>query len=256
MNRATRHALSAAVLLALAGIAVLACLRLGERGQWEAARWRPFTRPATWTNLIVPGLLDTLEAASIATVLALGFAVVFAAARLSDHRVVRIPAGAVVEFFRGTPVLILIFFAQFGAGSLLGLTVPALAAVVFGLTLYNGSVIAEILRAGVRALPSGQAEAAQSIGLRKTQAMRYVLFPQAVTAMLPSIVGQLAVLLKDTSLGFIIAYEELLNAGVRTIPANYDNEIPAVIVVAALYILMNLAIGHTATRLERRTAAR
>ncbi|WP_169944167.1 amino acid ABC transporter permease [Microbispora sp. H11081] len=242
--------LAFAVVLLLA--AYFVWTKFEEKGQWKGELWQPFLRADTWTELILPGLVNTLTAAALAAVLALLFGAVFGIARLSDHRWVRVPAAVVVEAFRAVPVLMLIFFAQYG-GSLAGLVVTEFAAVVFGLTVYNGSVLAEIVRAGILAVPRGQAEAGSAIGLRKNQVMRLILLPQAVTAMMPAIVSQLVVLLKDTALGFVVAYADLLNAGARVVPANYANLIPSVIVIAAIYIVINLALGYLATWLERRS---
>ncbi|GAA2733751.1 amino acid ABC transporter permease [Actinocorallia aurantiaca] len=221
--------------------------------QWDGELWKPFLDPEVWTGLILPGLWGTLSAAAVSAVLALLFGVVFGLGRLSDHRWLRLPAGGVVEFFRAIPVLIMIFFAQAGAFAVFGYVMPAFWAVVIGLTLYNGSVLAEVFRSGVQSVARGQSEAAYALGLRKGGVMRLILLPQAVTAMLPAIVSQMIVLLKDTALGYIIAYEDLLNAGFRVIPANYGNIIPAAIVVAAVYIAINLALGQFATWLEGRS---
>ncbi|MBX6768293.1 MAG: amino acid ABC transporter permease, partial [Actinomadura rubrobrunea] len=255
---------SAVALLALFGAVVW---RMAVKQQFKAELWTPFLEWQVWEGLILPGLANTLKAAAVATVLALLFGGVFGLARLSDHWWIRVPAGAVVEFFRSIPLLILIFLAFFlpnkispviaespfgqfqrlsveyffsifgveiNAGTI---TVPAFAAVVFGLVMYNGSVLAEVVRAGVLSVPKGQAEAAYSIGLRKSGVMRLVLLPQAITAMMPAIVSQLVVLLKDTALGFIIAYNELLQAGFKQVPANYHNNlIQAGLVVAVIYI--------------------
>jgi glutamate transport system permease protein len=132
--------------------------------------------------------------------------------------------------------------------------VSAFAAVVFGLVMYNGSVLAEVVRAGVNAIPKGQSEAAYSIGMRKNAVLRMVLLPQAITAMMPAIVSQLVVLLKDTALGFIIAFPELLQAGFKQVPPNYHNNLlQAGIVVAIIYIAINMALSAVATWLEGRS---
>ncbi len=244
--------LSVAVLLF---IAYLVISTLGEKGQLDAAKWEPFLRGDTWTGFILPGLVGTLQAAVVAAVLAVIFGVLFGLGRLSDHRVIRVVCGGIVEFFRAIPLLILIFFVQAGPATLSGYTmsVPAFWAVVIGLTLYNGSVLAEIVRAGILAVPKGQSEAAYAIGLRKSQVMRLVLVPQATTAMMPAIISQMVVLLKDTALGWIIAYEDLLNAGLKQFAVNYGNLIPSAIVLALIYVLINLALGALAHRLERRS---
>jgi glutamate transport system permease protein len=167
------------------------------------------------------------------------------------------PAGAVVELFRAIPLLLLIFFASYVPGALTDFTwnPSALQAVVFGLTMYNGSVLAEVVRAGIRAVPNGQSEAGYAIGLRKGQLMRLILVPQAITAMMPAIVSQLVVLLKDTALGTIIAYDNL-TSNVSILQNLYTNAIPAAIVIACVYIPINLALSWIATQLERRNRRR
>ena len=178
----------------------------------------------------------------------------FGLARLSDHRWIALPAGAVVETFRAIPLLLLIFFIFYLAPTVFGGGDYALMAVVAGLVLYNGSVLAEIVRAGVRAVPRGQSEASYALGMRKNQVMRLVLLPQAVTAMMPAIVSQLVVLLKDTALGYIIAYVDLLNMGFKIIPAVFFGSlIPAAIVIGIIYIGLNLALSALATWLEKRS---
>ena len=282
--QARNRMLGIVVTVVLAAVLGVLVWRLSDKGQFAAKLWTPFTEWTVWRHLIIPGLLNTLKAAAVAAVLALLFGIVFGLARLSDHWWIRIPAGAVVEFFRGIPLLILIFlaffvpnkispeiadsqlgqlqrisvdyfFSIFGVESNAGVvTVPAFAAVVFGLTMYNGSVLAEVVRAGVLSIPKGQSEAAYSIGLRKNGVLRLVLLPQAITVMMPAIVSQIVVLLKDTALGFIIAYPELLQAGFKQVPANYSNNVlQAGIVVAIIYIAINMSVSRLATWLEARS---
>jgi glutamate transport system permease protein len=157
-----------------------------------------------------------------------------------------------VEFFRALPLVLLIFFAFLGLPQL-GVDVGGFGALVIGLTLYNGSVLAEAFRAGIRAVPTGQSEAAYAIGMRKNQVMREILIPQAARAMLPVIVSQLVVLVKDTALGYIIGYTELLQLGVNTLSANFGNVVAAAIVAAIIYIVLNSALTALAGWLERRT---
>ncbi|MEV6984324.1 amino acid ABC transporter permease [Sphaerisporangium sp. NPDC051017] len=243
--------MSAVVLLAIAYVVIKG---LADKGQFEGRLWEPFLQAQVWTGQIIPGIVATLEAALLSAALALVFGVLFGLGRLSDHAWIRVPAAAVVEFFRAIPLLLLIFFAQAGPATISGYTVsvPAFAAVVIGLTLYNGSVLAEVFRAGVLSVPRGQSEAGYSLGLRKSGVMRLILLPQATTAMMPAIVSQMVVLLKDTALGWVIAYEELLNYGLKQIPSNFGNLIPSAIVISLVYIAINLALSYVANRLERR----
>ncbi|MET8278446.1 amino acid ABC transporter permease [Micromonospora sp. NPDC005174] len=242
--------------VALAGLAWWVYAKFDEAGQWEGALWKPFTEAATWTQFIWPGLRATLWAAAVGMVLSLTFGIVFAVGRLSERRWISIPAGAVVEFFRAVPLLIMIFFVFYGVPFLIQAPVTAFWAVVIGLTLYNGSVLAEAFRAGIRSLPAGQSEAGYAIGMRKSQVMQLILVPQAARAMLPVIVSQLVVLLKDTALGYIVAYPELLQRGVNDLAANKGNIVAAAIVAAAIYIVINSLLTALANWLDRRSQRR
>ena len=249
--RARNRLLSVVFGLALLGLAWWIYVKFDEKGQWAAEKWKPLIQGDVWRNIVIPGLEGTLKAAALAGVLALVLGVVLGLGRLSDRWWIRLPAATIVELFRAIPLLILIFFAFFGSFAILGTAISAFAAVVFGLTLYNGSVIAEIVRAGVYAVPSGQAEAAYALGLRKGAVLRLVQLPQAVRYMLPVLVAQLVVLLKDSALGYVIGYVELLRQA-NQIGTEFNNIVQAAILIAAIYIVINLILGWCATRLERR----
>ncbi|SDY50224.1 amino acid ABC transporter membrane protein 2, PAAT family [Micromonospora pattaloongensis] len=221
---------------AIVGLIGWAVYRFWQTGQFEARKWEQFQYAAVQRELLA-GYLATLKAAGIATVLALLFGALFAAARLSDRWILRAPATFVVELFRAIPLLILIFFGYY-VPLQYGWSIDKLWALVIGLTLYNGSVLAEIFRAGINAVPRGQSEGAYAIGMRKNQVIRLILLPQAVRAMLPAIVSQLVVLLKDTALGFIITYPELLFVG-KQIGGRLAFGLPYVptyLIVAVIYI--------------------
>ncbi|MEV5439039.1 amino acid ABC transporter permease [Streptomyces sp. NPDC052682] len=229
---------------------------LKDKGQLEWALWEPFfTGTEAWSTYIWPGLQNTLKAAALAMIIALPLGAVFGIARLSDHVWVRVPATVVVEFFRAIPVLVLMIFANavYAEYSNVPSDDRPLYAVVTGLVLYNASVLAEIVRAGILALPRGQAEAAMAIGLRKNQTMRLILLPQAVTAMLPAIVSQLVVIVKDTALGgAVLTFPELLSSA-NTMSGYYGaNVIASFTVVALIFIALNFALTTFASWLERR----
>jgi glutamate transport system permease protein len=247
-----------AILTVVFSVLILALIwwvytKFDEKGQWNPALWEPFLQSKTWTDFIIPGLEGTLKAAATAMVFALVFGLIFSVGRLSERRWISVPAGAVVEFFRAVPLLLMIFFVSFGVPFVIDRPVPPFWSVVIGLTLYNGSVLAEAFRAGVRAVPSGQSEAAYALGLRKSGVMRYILVPQAARAMLPVIVSQLVVLLKDTALGYIVSYPELLQLGVNVLAANYGNVVQAAMVAAVIYIVINSLLTWFAGWLDRRT---
>ncbi|MEU2548295.1 amino acid ABC transporter permease [Streptomyces roseolus] len=220
---------------------------LFDTGQFTAVKWRPFLYEGI-QELLLEGLGNTLKAFALAAVLSLALGAVLATGRLSEHRPVRWIATLLVEFFRAMPVLVMIFFI------FVALKVQPLPALVAGLTLYNGSVLAEVFRTGVHAVPRGQGEAAYALGMRKTQVMTWVLVPQAVRAMLPAIISQLVVALKDTSLGYLITYEEFLHAG-KLIASDLDYDlpfIPVVLVISPIYIGMCMLLSWCATWVARR----
>ncbi|MER5529991.1 amino acid ABC transporter permease [Streptomyces sp. NPDC002677] len=228
--------------------------KMDEKDQLTSALWKPFIESEAWTTYLLPGLANTLKAASLAMVIALPLGAAFGIARLSDHRWVRGVAGTVVEFFRAIPVLLLMLFANEFYARSTDVTSEdrPLYAVVTGLVLYNAAVLAEVVRAGILSLPKGQTEAAYAVGLRKGQTMSSILLPQAVTAMLPAIVSQLVVIVKDTALGGVmIGFTELLNSR-GTLAANYANVIPSFMVVAAMFIVLNFILTSFASWLERR----
>ncbi|MFJ2606953.1 amino acid ABC transporter permease [Streptomyces sp. NPDC091279] len=236
--------LSTLVILALLGWIVHLLFRTG---QFTYTKWMPFEYKGI-QELLLRGLGNTLKAFAIAGALSVALGGVLALGRLSDHRWVRWPATAVVEFFRAMPVLVMIFFV------FVALKAQPLPALVTGLTLYNGSVLAEVFRSGVHSVERGQGEAAFALGMRKTQVMTHVLAPQAVRAMLPAIISQLVVALKDTSLGYLITYEEFLHAG-KLIASNLDYDlpfIPVVMVISPIYIGMCMLLSWFAGWVSRR----
>lgn len=220
-------------------------------GSFDRSRWDIFTDPSVWRT-IGDGLLGTLRAAAVAAVLALVIGVLFATLRTAGRRWIRIPATIALEFFRGMPVLLLMLFI------LLASSWGTFWAVVLGLGLYNGAIIGESLRAGLASLPRGQREAGLSLGLSRLQTKTYIEFPQAFRQMLPVIVAQLVVLLKDTSLGYIVGYNELIRTTMNGLGAFYGNRylLSLFLVTLAIYLAVNLSLSAIARRLARRRGPR
>jgi glutamate transport system permease protein len=251
-----RHRIIAAigvVLLLVIAYFVIKGLANPENDQLTAAKWVPFIEWSSWKNYLIPGLIGTLQAAAISVVLSVIAGVLLGLGRLSQIAIVRAVCGIFVEFFRAVPVLMMMFFAYyFGLFTLniSGSALPLFGAVV-GLTFYNSCVIAELVRSGVHSLPRGQREAGYAIGLTSGQTLTAVLLPQAITAMLPSIVSQLVVILKDSALAYNIAYLELLRQG-QNLAVYKGNLIPTLIVLAVIYILINWALTRLARALEVR----
>jgi glutamate transport system permease protein len=248
-----RHAvLSVLATLLFAGLVWLAMTKLAAKGQLHWRLWQPFFTATAWRQYLLPGLENTFKAAGISIVLAGVFGLMFGVGRLSPLAPVRWVCGIVVEFFRAVPVLILMIFAfgLYARNSVFSSGDNALAAVVTGLALYNGAVVAELVRAGVHALPKGQAEGGLSIGLTRTQTLVSIQLPQALTAMLPALVGQFVVVLKDSALGYQITYLELLLWS-KTLGSAYANTLPAYLVAAVLFVIINSTLTALARYLER-----
>ncbi|MFJ6694473.1 amino acid ABC transporter permease [Streptomyces sp. NPDC091272] len=236
--------------VAVLALVVVAVVRLADKGHLAPEMWDIFNYAGIRQN-IAESLLATLKAFGLAAVGSLVLGVLLAVARLSDHKPVSWLATGFIELFRSIPLLITIYAVW--AGFLSDVPLWALA---IGLSIYNGCVQAEVLRAGINSVPRGQAEAAYALGMSKTQVMVSVLMPQAVRAMLPTIISQLVVTLKDTSLGFMILYPELLNTA-RLIASNTMVNgmypyVSTIVVIGLLYIVLCLLLSALATWIEKR----
>jgi len=247
------HFFTAVTVVFVALVVWVAYSKLQAKGQLDAAKWEPFLTANLWKNFIWPGVQGTLIAAGLSIALAGILGMLLGVGRLSPNPAIRRVCSVFVEFFRAVPVLVLMIFSYFLYANydLFPSKHIALAGVVTGLTLYNGAVIAEIVRAGVSALPRGQSEAAYALGLTWNQTMRSILLPQAITSMLPVLISQLVVVLKDTAIGFVITYVEMVRQGTQ-IGATYGNYIAALVVIGALVIAVNFALSEFAIYLEGR----
>ncbi|MDC2860915.1 MULTISPECIES: amino acid ABC transporter permease [unclassified Delftia] len=237
--------IAAALLLALAaGIA----LRFHSAGQLEARFWEFFAWPTTWAFL-AKGLLGTLASSAMAAVIALALGLVLLAGRLARPRIVRWPSVAVIEFLRGTPTLLLIYVC-FLVLPAAGIKLSTYWMLTLPIGLSTAAVVAEVYRAGVLAVPRGQTDAARSLGLTEVQVFRFVVFPQAVRFIVPALVAQLVIVVKDTTFGYIVTYGELMQ-NAKVLIANYHALVPVYLVVAVLYCLVNYAISRASRRLNR-----
>lgn len=253
---------TATIVNVLGGLAVLAILvlvvtKLADAGQLAGNLWSTALDANAWRNYYLPGLQNTLVSAAYSVVLALIFGLVFGVGRLSSNRAVRWFCGAVVEFFRAVPVLVMMVGAA-AIAFLIGLdrTIVPLVGVVVALTLYNGAVIAELVRSGVVNLPKGQREAGLAVGMTRGQSIREIELPQALIAMLPSLVSQFVVILKDSALGQLILYNELLRSA-RLLGSGAPFAILQTLFVAAvLFIVINFLLGWLAQVLAKRLGGR
>ena len=230
----------------IGGLLALAMVTLAQQGIFQAQRWAIFGQADVWT-LLFNGISATLGAAAIAAVIAFPLGLLLCLMRISDIAWIRVPTRIVLEFLRGMPVVLMMLFV------LLVFATSSFIAVVAGLVLYNSAIFAEIIRAGIQSLPKGQREAGLAIGLTSFQSRLSIELPQAIRRMLPSLVAQLVVLLKDTSLGYIVAYGELLRA--VQVMADFLGPqflFPVFFVAAAIYIAINLCVSRLAIWIERR----
>ncbi|HEV6954120.1 MAG TPA: amino acid ABC transporter permease [Promicromonospora sp.] len=256
--RARRMIVGGNVLAAVVALAVVAwvLIQLGAKGQLAGNLWADVFTARTWQYYLLPGLQNTLRAAAFAIVGAIVFGLVFGVGRLSQIGPVRWLSGLVVEFLRAVPVLLMMVFFYGLFGQLFrGSDDNAFLAVVVALVLYNGSVIAELVRAGVGNLPKGQGEAGLAIGLTVGQTLRSIQLPQALVAMLPAMVSQVVVVLKDSALGQLIGYQELLRTGQIVYSAD-GNPLQVLAVVAVVFILLNLLLTVVAHRLAKLLSSR
>jgi glutamate transport system permease protein len=241
---------SGAVILAFIAVALQ---RLGDRGQLDAEKWRLLWQEEV-LKFLWGGLANTLKAASAGMAGAVVLGLALAMLRLANNVVLRWASRLYTEFFRGFPLLLLIIFSFLGLPKL-GIEWPRIWYLIAPLIAYNGAVLGEIFRAGILSLDRGQSEAASAIGLGYWEAMFLVIMPQAFRRMTPAIVSQLVVLLKDTSLGFAVSFEELLRRGQITGEFG-KNQLQTLTLVAAIYMVVNMSLSQVARRLEVRQRRR
>lgn len=174
--------------------------------------------------------------------------------RLSERRILRTSVAGYVELFRAVPLLLLIY-AFLLALPRFGINLPILGKLVVPIILVNAATLAEVFRSGITAVDRGQHEAAAAIGLPAGSAMRVVILPQAVRLMIPALVTQLVALLKDSTPGYVVSYPELMKqAGNLTVYTHLL--VQTYLVVALVYVVVNLALSRLAGRLERRLGRR
>lgn len=262
-----RFILAMAISALVAALVVVVAYRMYQPGPFNERlhradlRWEFLMRGSTWTFL-ARGLLLTLQLAVVSIALSLVFGIALALARLAPHsrmgipirpmaaRLVRAPVALVVEVIRSAPLFMLIIFMFFGMPHL-GVNLSPMTAAMVALTLYTSCVLSEIVRAGILSLDRGQFEAAESLGLSYRQRLTQVVLPQALRRMIPAILSQLVTLLKDTSLASAITVTELARRG-QILYQIDSNPIEILLVVMAIYFLLNYALSRIARRFEAR----
>lgn len=237
-------AIAAAALFVLAAGIVF---RFHAAGQLEARYWEFFAWPTTWAFL-GSGLLGTLASAAMAAVIALALGLALMLGRLARLRLVRWPSVVAIEFLRGTPTLLLIYVCFLVLPSV-GIKLSTYWMLTLPIGLSTAAVVAEVYRAGVLAVPRGQSDAARSLGMTEAQVFFLVVFPQALRYIVPALVAQLVIVVKDTTFGYVVTYGELMQ-NARVLIANYHTLVPVYLVVAVLYCLVNYSISKASRRLR------
>ena len=232
------------LLLMVAGIVA----RFRSAGQLDGRLWEFFGWQTTWAFL-GKGLLGTLASAAMAGVIALTLGLVLLLGRLAPSRLLRWPSIAVIEFLRGTPTLLLIYVCFLVLPSI-GIKMSTYWMLTLPIGLSTAAVVAEVYRAGVLAVPRGQTDAARSLGMTPIQGFFLIVFPQAVRYIVPALVAQLVIVVKDTTFGYVVTYGELMQ-NAKVLIANYHSLVPVYLVVAALYCLVNYATSWASRRLGR-----
>ncbi|WP_433214695.1 amino acid ABC transporter permease [Microtetraspora malaysiensis] len=244
--------------VALAVATAVVVLRLREQGQFAPEKWSPLFNPfdptfSTAWRFLLGGLSNTAMAGLLAIVLSLVIGTLLAITRVTAGRAFGWIVTALMETFRAVPVVISIFFVSRFL-PIIGVDLPLLWYLIIGLTLYNSIAIAEIVRAGILAVPRGQSEAAAALGLSGAATMRLIVLPQALRVMLPALISQMVIVVKDTALGFIIGFEELLRRGEIAVQT-LGNPLQMYLLIAAMFIAVNYSLSRLAELVERRLSA-
>ena len=246
--RATLRAMSALAAAVLAVLAAGVVYQFHAAGQLDARFWKFFAWSTTWAFL-GEGLLGTIASAAMAAVIALGLGLLLLLGRLAPVRLLRWPSVAAIEFLRGTPTLLLIYVC-FLVLPQVGIKLSTYWMLTLPISLSTAAVVAEVYRAGVLAVPRGQTEAARSLGMSEAQVFFSIVFPQALRYIIPALVAQLVIVVKDTTFGYVVTYGELMQ-NAKVLIANYHALVPVYLVVAVLYCLVNYAISGASKRLGK-----
>jgi len=227
----------------------LAVRQFAVNGQLERSKWEIFTQ---WPVIryLAQALWATLQVTLVSGAIALPLGALLALARLSRSRVLRAPAALYVEVLRAVPLLLLIYAFLLGLPTT-GVRIPLFWQLIIPIVATNAAVLAEIFRAAVRALPRGQTEAAYALGLGYWPTMRLVVLPQAIRMSAPALISQIIRLLKDSTLGYVVSYLELLYSA-RVLGEFNHTVIQSFLVVAAVFVAANLTLAAVASRVERR----
>ena len=253
--RTRRRLLIGTAVSAMVAFALLALIvrQFYVTGQLQWRYWYFFLQGSTWVYLL-QGFVGTTQVALTAGAIALALGFVLMLGRTSGLRLLEWLCRVFIDFFRGVPSLLLIYFF-FLVVPQYGIKMPAFWMLTLPVALAASGVLAEVLRAGVNAVPRGQVEAALSLGMRPFRVLVRIVLPQAVRYVIPSLVSQLVVVVKDTTVAYVVSFPDLMQ-NARVLVTNYDSLVSVYLVIAVVYILINYAINQASVRLARSNGAR
>ena len=240
-------------LIAVVALAAWVVWRFWVTGQLAPRYWELFTWRTTWRYLFA-GLGGTFSVAGVAALLSIAIGLVLMLMRTSSVAPLRAVAAVLTNVLRGIPSLLFIYFFFFAMPNL-GVKMSAFWMLCLPVTLAASGVLAEVFRAGVNAVPRGQTEAGLAIGLSAWKTKLYVVLPQAVRYVIPSLISQLVVVVKDTALAYVVSYPDLMQ-NAQVLRTNYDAMVSTFLVVAVIYILINYAINKLAVFVSVRTGVK
>ena len=243
---------TAVSLAALAALIFLIIRQFYITGQLNAKYWSLFTRFTTW-KFLAEGLVGTLQVALVSSVVAFVIAFLLMVGRINRNKIVSWISTALIELSRGIPTLLFIYFF-FLVAPQLGLKLPTFWKISLPVALSAAGVVAEVLRSGVNAVPKGQTEAAVALGMRNVTVFTKIVFPQAFRYVIPSLISELVIVLKDTTFAYVVSYADLMQ-NARVLISNYDALLSVYLVVALIYILINYLLNQASVAVAKRLKA-
>ncbi|APX33329.1 amino acid ABC transporter permease [Brachybacterium sp. P6-10-X1] len=248
-------------ILLLSVLSTLVILALIAGGLWQFAKndqldpdkWVVYLR-ADYLAFLGRGLVGTLQVTAVAAVVAFPLGLLLSLARLARSTVLSAASATWIEFFRGIPML-LVVYAFLLALPAFGVTFPRFWMLVIPMILVSSATTAEVFRAGIKAVDRGQHEAAAAIGLGRRDSLVHVILPQAVRLVLPSLILALVTLLKDSTLGYVVSFNELQFQG-KTMVSITRYLVQTYVVVSVIYIVLNFLLTRIALALDTRMKAR
>ena len=247
-----RRRIAAATVVSVAALAALLAVsvrRFYITGQLDAKYWSIFARFTTW-RFLGRGLIGTVEVALAASVVTFTAGLLLMLGRISGFRPLRWLCTALIEISRGIPTLLFIYFF-FLVAPQLGLALPAFWKITLPVSISASGIVAEVLRSGVNAVPKGQKEAAVSLGMRSGSVFFKIIFPQAFRFVIPALISEIVIVLKDTTFAYVVNYADLMQ-NAKVLISNYDALLSVYLVTAVIYIVINFLLNKLSVALARR----